>query len=205
MKQSKSTLAISISKLMTFENPKIMAEQYSTDSESAAEAAWFAFMKGDIAGKAVADLGCGTGLLGIAALLLGAEKTFFVDNDEDALEICRKNISSIGENAISRAVIVNEDISNFVQEADTVLQNPPFGTKTKHADRQFLIQAFLIAPVIYSFHKINTSDFVKKLAADNGFSVTNILPMQLQLKKTHNFHRSKLRRVEVGCFRIEKD
>ena len=202
--KTKSQLAIILSKLKTFENPKLMKEQYATDSEAAADAIWFSYMQGDIEGKTIADFGCGTGLLGVGALLMGAKKAYFIDSDEDALAIARKNIASLDGDLKAKAPIVNEDINNFTQEVDAVIQNPPFGTKVKHADREFLINAFKAADVVYSFHKIETADFVKKIASDNRFTVTNIMPLQLQLKNTYGFHRSKMRRVDVGLFRIVK-
>ena len=203
MALTKSRLAILLSKLAVFENPKLMLEQYATDSEAAAQALWFAYMNGDIEGKDVADFGCGPGIFGVAALLLGSEKVYFVDNDKEAIEICRKNIAAaVGEE--DNAVILADDIAKFKERVDTVVQNPPFGTKAKHADRQFLLQAFKVGQAVYSIHKIETADFVKKIAADNGFTVTNILPLQLQLKNTYEFHRSKMRRVDVGMFRIVK-
>lgn len=203
--KSKSQLAITLSKLSVFEKPQLLKEQYATDSETAADALWFAYMNGDIEGRVVADLGCGTGLLGIAALLLGAGKAYFVDSDKDALAIAKKNIAAAaGEELAAKAAITNCDVAAFSQKVDTIVQNPPFGTKQKHADRQFLLEAFKVADVIYSFHKAETADFVRKIAADNGFKVTNILPMQLQLKPTYQFHRSRMRRVKVGLFRLAR-
>mgnify|MGYP001595537690 CR=1 FL=1 len=239
--KSKSQLAIALSKLAVFEKPQLMKEQYATDSEAAAEAVWFAYMRGDVKDKVVADLGCGTGLLGIAALLLGAEKVYFVDSDKAALAIAEKNISAAADNAqvertasvvtdahrpkvdgpvvdsstgpsrrtstwatAAKAVLVNEDVRNFKKTVDTVIQNPPFGTKQKHADRQFLATAFKAAGIVYSFHKAETADFVKRFAAENSFRVTNIVPLQLQLKPTYEFHRSRIRRVSVGFFRIDR-
>ncbi len=182
-----------------------MKEQYATDSEAAAEAIWFAYMNGDIEKKVVADFGCGTGLLGIAALLLGAGKVYFVDSDKEAIVTCGKNIATASDKeTAAKAMVMAADIAEFHHHVDTVVQNPPFGTKTKHADRQFLLKAFKVADVIYSFHKIETADFVKKIAAGNGFSVTNIIPLRLQLKKTYGFHRSRMKRVDVGLFRIVK-
>ena len=137
-----------------------------------------------------------------AALLLGAKKTYFVDNDKDALETCRRNIADADVN--DAAVVVHSDVKGFPGKADVVVQNPPFGTKEKHADREFLMQAFKVAAVVYSFHKIETAGFVKKFAADNGFPVTHIIPLQLQLKRTYAFHKSRMRRVEVGVFRMGK-
>lgn len=45
----------------------------------------------DIAGKTVIDYGCGSGILGIAALLLGAETVIAIDNDPQALLASRDN------------------------------------------------------------------------------------------------------------------
>ncbi len=202
---TKLQLAIALSKLAVFEKfgkPQLLKEQYATDSEAAAEAVWFAYMQGDIQGKVVADFGCGTGLLGIGALLLGAEKVYFVDNDDDALATAGKNITAAA--TATNFEIIRANIADFDKKVDTVIQNPPFGTKTRHADREFLVMAFKAAKVIYSFHKIETADFVRKIAADNGFNVTNIVPLQLQLKPTYHFHKSRMRRIEVGLFRIEK-
>lgn len=205
---TKSQLAIALSKLAVFEKfekPQLLKEQYATDSESAAEAVWFAYMQGDIQDKIVADFGCGTGLLGIAALLLGANKVYFVDSDKEALEICRRNIAAAVSMVTSaKAAVINSGVADFSAKVDTVVQNPPFGTKAKHADRAFLLQAFKTATIVYSFHKIETAGFVKKIAADNGFAVTNVLPLQLQLKQTYRFHRSRIRRASVGFFRIVK-
>lgn len=205
MPRSKSQLAILLSKLAAFEKPQLMKEQYATDSEAAAEAVWFAFMNGDIEDRAVADLGCGTGMLGIAALLLGAGKVYFVDSDKEAVVLCSKNIAAAAsKDAAARTMVIAAGIAEFKERVDTVVQNPPFGTKTRHADRAFLLQAFKVAGIIYSFHKIETADFVRKISADNGFSVTNIMPLQLQLKNTYRFHRSRMKRVDVGLFRIAK-
>jgi ribosomal protein L11 methyltransferase len=45
----------------------------------------------DLRGKTVIDYGCGSGILGIAALLLGAEKVIAIDNDPQALLASRDN------------------------------------------------------------------------------------------------------------------
>lgn len=57
----------------TFEEPNYHLEQYKTSADVAAHIVYTmetAF--GDVAGKHVADLGCGTGILGIGAALMGA-------------------------------------------------------------------------------------------------------------------------------------
>ena len=45
----------------------------------------------DLVGKTIIDYGCGSGILGIAALLLGAEQVIAIDNDPQALLASRDN------------------------------------------------------------------------------------------------------------------
>lgn len=45
----------------------------------------------DLKNKTIADVGCGSGILGIAALKLGAEKCFFVDIDDQAIKATHSN------------------------------------------------------------------------------------------------------------------
>jgi ribosomal protein L11 methyltransferase len=47
-------------------------------------------------GKQVIDYGCGSGILGIAALLLGAEQVIGIDNDPQALQASRDNAEQNG-------------------------------------------------------------------------------------------------------------
>lgn len=60
--------------MKTFENPKVELEQYTTSSYIAASILHTAqSVYGDIKDKTVADLGCGTGILSIGAVVLGAK------------------------------------------------------------------------------------------------------------------------------------
>jgi len=52
--------------------------------------------KQTVEGKTVIDFGCGSGILGIAALLLGAEKVWAIDNDPQALLASRDNAARNG-------------------------------------------------------------------------------------------------------------
>lgn len=208
MKLSKSSLAILLSKLSAFESPKSGLEQYPTDSEIAAETLWLAAMNSDIEDSAVADLGCGTGILGIGALLLGAAKVFFIDLDADALETLKKNLKSAeelsGEELVSRAEVIHSDISGMTITADTVIENPPFGVKDEHADREFLEKAFQSANVVYSIHKAESNEFISKLAARNAFSITHHLEFDFPIKKTMSYHNKRIYRFKAGMWRLEK-
>ena len=92
---SKSQLAVALSRLKGFAEPDVRHEQYATDSEVAGHMLWNAYMLGDIEGKVIADLGCGTGILGIGATLLGAGKVYFVDMDKKALETAKMSFSKV--------------------------------------------------------------------------------------------------------------
>jgi putative methylase len=61
---------------------------------------------------------------------------------------------------------VNMDIDDFRENADTVIQNPPFGAQKAHrkdADRKFVEKALQVAPVVYSFHLAKTEEFLEQL------------------------------------------
>jgi ribosomal protein L11 methyltransferase len=74
----------------------------------------------DLAGKRVIDYGCGSGILAIAALKLGAREALAVDIDEQALIATRDNAT---RNDIGSALRVGsvEDVAGF--RADIVLAN----------------------------------------------------------------------------------
>ena len=203
-KITKSRLAITLSKLKPFEKPSPKLEQYPTESEIAAEVLWFAHMNKDIQDKTIADLGCGTGTLGIAALILGAKKVFFVDIDDKSLKIAKQNLESVDKNLTKKAEFIKQDIKDFKKNVDLVIQNPPFGIKLKHADRIFLETAFKSAPVIYSFHKLETRDFIDDLAAKNSFKITHFWSFDWPLKQTMSYHKKRIQYIKVGCWRLEK-
>jgi len=139
---NKKKLAIELSKLEKFENVKPELEQYPTDSELAAHILWNAFMQGDIENKIVADLGCGNGIFGIGALLLGAKLVYFLEVDGEALDVAIKNCKF--ENVHFRKM----DVLEFDEKVDTVVMNPPFGVQQEHADKNFLEKAMEISDSI---------------------------------------------------------
>ena len=204
---SKSALAIIFSNLEGFTKPKLMQEQYKTDSEVAASVLWSACLLGDIEQKVIADLGCGTGILGIGALLLGSEKVFFIDSDKNALETAKNNISKVKcENWYigGRFKLMNNDIREVSIKSDVVIQNPPFGTKIRHNDILFLKEAFKMAPIVYSFHKSESRSFLEQFSAKNNCKITHIWAFKFPLKATFSFHRRQIHRIDVSCYRFEK-
>jgi putative methylase len=203
-KISKSKLAITLSKLKLFCDAKINFEQYPTDSEIAADVIWKAFMNNEIKNKNINDLGSGTGILGIGCLLLGAKHVNFVEIDKDAIKILKENLTSLNINK-KKYSIYNEDINSFNIKSDIIIQNPPFGSKNKHADKAFLQKAFELSNIIYSFHIKETKDFIFKFSEKNSFKVTHYWDYSFPLKKTMKQHTKKLLRIDVTAYRLEKN
>ena len=178
---TKKQLTRTLQELALFTNPKLKDEQYATPADITADVLWKAFMLGDIEDKEILDLGCGTGILGIGALLLGAKSCIFLEKDESVLNLCRKNLDT--------------------HTIPVCIMNPPFGTKVKHADKLFLEKA-MKSMVIYSFHKTNTLDFVRAFVRDHKRTITHQWNYQYPLKKTMLQHRKKVEYIAVSVVRI---
>jgi len=195
---NKKSLELKLSGLNNFVNPKVFLEQYGTPVHIVAEILWLGFLNGDIEGRVIADLGCGNGVFGIGALLLGAKKVYFVDVDKDILKICEKNLSKLK----LKGELVNKDINLFDNKINVVFMNPPFGVQVEHADRRFLDKAMSVSEMIYSIHKIESESFIKKFGKDRGFSVLGVKKIKMRLKNTQVFHKRMGYVVNVGCFRL---
>ena len=204
----KSKLAIVLSKLETFKNPRAELEQYAFDGQSASELLWNAHGLGDVEEKIIGDFGCGTGILGIGSLLLGAKKVYFIDKSESAVLNAKRNLKKVESelkiNFKDKAIFLVGDISNFNHKLDVVIQNPPFGVQKEHADRIFLEKAIESSDIIYSVHKTSTLDFLKNFTKKLGGKITHVFRLEMQLKKTMKWHSSDIRMADVSAIRIEK-
>jgi len=203
----KKELAIFLSRLKGFVVRKESLEQRESESEIIADVLWNAYMLGDIEEKIIADLGCGTGIIGIGCLLLGARKVYFVDVDKDAIKVLKENLLTIEEGIRKKATIMLKDIrelgSGKIKDVDVVIQNPPFGVK-RRLDRVFLEVAFGLANVVYSFHRLDVERFVYAFSKDHGFRITHLWKYDWPMKAVAEKHRKKLRYLPVGCWRFER-
>ncbi len=191
----KKHLAMALSKLIPLETKHIHLEQYQTDSELASLLLWQAYLAGDITGKTVADFGCGNGIFGIGALLLGASNVYFIDQDPNAIAIAQNNAQGKGE-------FLCDDIITFQTPVDTVLMNPPFGVQQRKADKHFLEHAMHFSTAIYSIHKIESKHFLQSLCSDHRWRVTHITEHPFLLKKSYSFHTKKIHPVRIGIFEL---
>jgi putative methylase len=185
-------------------DPDPEREQYLTPAPIAADLVWNATTQGDVSGLKVVDLGCGTGILALAAALMGAAEVVGVDVDEKAIEVA--------ENEAKRLRLpvrfVSMDVDDFNDKGDTVIMNPPFGAQKaqrREADRRFLKKALEVAPVVYSFHLKKTEEFLEKLVKALDGTITHRFYYSFTLPRIYHFHQEEKRSVEVVVLRVERN
>lgn len=248
-------LRIALSSVESFEDPKIELEQYMTQPEVCAHVLSHAARLGDIAGKNVGDLGCGTGMLSIAADLSGASRVVGFDIDAEALAIAESNCEKLGCEAIefincdvrrlplrparSATATVPPELAKPASTVasgpasegsgstsaslpssgtasstpapagvfDTVLTNPPFGTRDAGADMRFLAAGLGLVReggAVYSMHKSSTREHVLKVAKEGlGASEAKVVAeLRFDLPKSYAFHTKSSADVAVDLVRV---
>ena len=175
-------------------------EQYPTPPDIATDVLWEAMTAGDIEGRAVADLGCGNGIFSIGAKLLGASRSVGIDVDPSAIEEGRANAARLGLDIEFTA----SDVTAVEGSFDTVLQNPPFGAQTKHADRAFIAKAVQLAPVAYSLHQEVTQEFVTTMVRALGAECELVKRYKFEIPYAFEFHRKAKGGVSVVLLRFKR-
>lgn len=159
-----------------FENPIAELEQYPTSPHLASQVVHTIDANfDDLEGKAVCDLGCGTGMLSIAAALCGAPFVLGVDIDPSAVATASENAKELGVDGMTQFCLADVAGGHFLssetpsRKFDTVILNPPFGTKRKGVDMAFLQMAVQISSnAVYSMHKSSTRDYILRRAKQWG-------------------------------------
>jgi putative methylase len=155
------------------------------------------FEHDDLDGRVI-DLGTGTGRLAIGAALMASEEVVGVDVDERALALARQNAKTTEV----QVEWVQSDIEKIKRKFDAVIMNPPYGTRTIHADTRFLEKAFQLAPVVYSIHKSATREFLLQFVTRSGWKVDQVRSMRMEIPHLFQFHEKKRATVEVDLYRI---
>jgi len=191
--------------IKSFEKPDVYLEQYATPPHIAAYLVHIAENSfGDLQGKLVADLGCGTGMLCAAVLYLESSYIVGVDVDDSALAIAKENCATWNQ-----VDFVHSDISKLAVKSvfDTVVMNPPFGTRRKGVDVVFLEKAIeLTRPggVVYSLHKTCTRNYLQKKIQQWKCEGEVLGKFLFNLSKTFAFHKKESMDIEVDLWRLKK-
>ena len=202
----KKHLEMRLQNIPSHPNPKVNLEQYTTPSIIASDLVWNAFSLGDIDGKNIIDLGCGTGIFTIASSLMGAKLAVGVDIDKDSVELARKVSYNLN---VDNVKYIEEDIIDFncSLDADTVFQNPPFGSQRKSdsgQDLKFVKKAIELNPnVLYSFHMASTQEFLVNYYRENNLNITHIFRYDFPIPKIYDFHTKDNQNVSVIVMRAE--
>jgi len=192
-----------------FEKPKVLLEQYPTRPHIAASMLWTiesSFQ--DISDRVVADLGCGSGVLSIGAVMLGAELVVGVDICEDAIQTLLENREEFEMEGNIDMILADITDPNSLEQMhkkfDTVIMNPPFGTKhNKGIDMTFVKQALNLArTAVYSLHKTATRQHVISKAKDWGVEAQVIAELRYDLPATYKHHKKASVDIEVDFIRF---
>ena len=119
-----------------------------------------------------------------------------LDNDKnknDSETLWSKPINIINDNNNNNVVGVVDEQMLF----DTVLMNPPFGTKpgNKGIDMIFLetgLKLVKVGGIVYSMHKSSTREHIQKKAIGWGCSINVLAQMKFDIYICINFIRKNL-------------
>jgi putative methylase len=205
--RSLKDLAVVLEKLEDFDRPVEVLEQYRTPGDVAATLAWEAMLRGDLEGRVVIDLGCGTGVIAYGFLALGARQAICVDVDWRALGIARENLRDFEGFVELVAADVRYFHTAIPRDACTVAMNPPFGVKRRGADLEFLRVALGLCDTVYSIHKYvpRSMELLESTARSYGFRATTLARVWMTIKQRFKHHRRRVYRFKVELIRFVKE
>lgn len=211
-----------LSKLKAHPAPNANLEQYTTPESVAATVLYIAtYTFGDITGKTVLDLGCGTGRLSIGAAFLGAKSVVGVDIDKAAIDVATQNTKNANLNADVNWLI--GDVDAVAGKFDTVVENPPFGVQRRAADRRFLAKAMDVGATVYSLHnhpythrsalkKLKAKDsaqgapspFIQRFVEEHGCKVEAVFTMPFAIPHMFAFHTKAKHEIFIDLYVIRR-
>jgi len=185
-------------------------EQYQTPTDIAARMAWTAYMKKHLESSTVLDMGCGMGVLTIAAVLNSAKRSICLDIDAEILEAGSAFIKDHYSSVSPRIIFVCGDATELeFNGVDVVLMNPPFGVVpgNRGLDTLFLISAFRNSRFIYSLHKYSKGfvNLLRRLTLEYGYAVTWFELLDFKIPMTYPRHRRRVYRVKTLFIGLERE
>ncbi|UCD95884.1 MAG: 50S ribosomal protein L11 methyltransferase [Candidatus Bathyarchaeota archaeon] len=219
----KRDLEILLTKIAPHPQPRAHLEQYTIPVETATEILYLAaYTYGDIIGKTVIDLGCGTGRLAIGSVILGAANVVAVDVDRVAIKAAVNNAKQLQRDCVQW---ITAELSALRGYFDTVVQNPPFGVQRAKADRVFLKKALEVGHRIYSLHRssranimalkrtsrkqtpsltlVPPSSFIERFVEKAGASIKAVYAVKTAIPHIFDFHTKPKHEFFVDLYIIE--
>lgn len=200
-------LAIRLSKLEPHPCGRLELEQYVTEGDLAAYWMLAVNETDGLYGQHVLDLGAGNGVLGIACLHLGAAHVTFVEADEEAVEVIRRNVAALGPELQPRTKVMHAHLGHdgfTPPEVNLVVTNPPWGTQTPKADRPLLETAFsTTARSVHVLHHVN-AQHIEALARANNWAHEHLLRTEFRLPAQYLHHTKRATTTEVMCWRFHR-
>lgn len=203
-------MEIFLSQLKGIPKPRASLEQYEIPGELASQIINIAYLSGDIRNKRVADFGCGSGRLTIGSALMEAKEVIGIDIDEESIKVAEENVK-IAESLTNQKIhhkikFIQKDILEWNEKADTIIQNPPFGIQSPHADRLFIRKALECGKRIYSLHRHYEKSrvFLKKFIEGNSGEVEKMIKFKYKIPYMFKFHRKPYVTYEVDLFIISR-
>ncbi len=206
-KVSKKWLEIVISGVPGFKAPKEGLEQYVTPADIAADLVWSAFMAGDVEGRVVHDLGCGTGRLALASSMLGSKYVVCSDVDEDALSVASEVLIKSSPTPYDLVLADLRNASPFRDSECVAIMNPPFGVKSRGADIDFLKTALTTCGTVYSIHKLSEGfyEVIKDLMRDVNSSYEVLKTIKFPLRASLSKHKRKVVFVDSVIIKVTRN
>ncbi len=186
----KISLATKLKELVDTPRKIIKLEQYATDISTATDFLLFVDSCGGINGKRIADFGCGNGILGIGASILGAKSVDMYDIDERMIEACKENIKKLG---LSQVTAYKKDFFDAEENYDTVISNPPFGFQSTFDIEAFIEKLKDSSESFFFLYKDNQK--IRQIADKNALSVQQL--GDIVLAKTAKFHKKEKLKLPI--------
>ena len=195
-------LAMVLSKLEPHPCKDVDLEQYSTDGNLASLLLSEIVSFGDInSDTLVGDLGAGNGILGIAALKIGAKRAIFVETDIEACHTIERNLINSGIQ--DSGEIINEHIvsGTNLTKVDLIICNPPWGRQKEKADRPFLNMILQNASVTHLLHS-SKATHIRPFFESRGWTVEFYYETDFALPAKYTHHKRQRDKTKVGFWRL---
>ena len=122
------------------------------------------------------------------------------DREEEKEDQKEQNVKD-NENQTSKKTLPKKRFSKYF---DTVIMNPPFGTKRNAgADMMFLKAGIEMASsAVYSLHKTSTRDHILRKCKQWNCEVQVVAELRYDLPQTYKFHKKKSVDIRVDFIRV---